>query len=190
MSRSLRTVRTLAWVSVVGLLAVAPLSAAVYTVTLKNGGTFESRYQPEDASWDKTMIVFLDEWGNTVALPKDQVDKVESDFEAKGYGKMIDNTTMSLGWAPNDAATPPEEGEEGSGGAPPPAQPGAEQQPNVTYDQFVEPGQTQGMPAQWIGYPTSENLGSGTYDRQGGGAYVTPPYAQPSPQAGTTAPEK
>ncbi len=179
MSRSLRTVRTLVGL-VAGLLAVAPLSAAIYTVTLKNGSTFESRYQPEDASWDKTMIVFLDEWGNTVALPKDQVDKVESDFEAKGYGKMIDNTTMSLGWAPNDSAAPPEEGEEGAGGAPPAAQPGAEQQPNVTYNQFVEPGETQGLPAQWLGYPV--NSGDNTPS-------PSPPNVQPNnPAAGTVAP--
>lgn len=179
MSRSLRTFRILAW-ALVGMLVVAPLSAAIYTVTLKNGATFESRYQPEDASWDKSMIVFLDEWGNTIALAKDQVDKVESDFEAKGYGKMIDNTTMSLGWAPNDAAAPPEEGEGGGGGTQPPAQAAAQEQPNVTYDQFVEPGQTQGMPAQWVGYPVNSGAGP-----------TTPPYVSPNnPAAGTVVPPK
>jgi hypothetical protein len=183
MSRSLRTIRTLAW-ALAGMLTVAPLSAAIYTVTLKNGSTFESRYQPEDASWDKSMVVFLDEWGNTIALAKDQIDKIESDFEAKGYGKMIDNTTMALGWAPNDAAAPPEEGEEGGGGgagAQAAAQaPAQQQQPNVTYDQFVEPGQTQGMPAQWVGYPVNSGAGP-----------TTPPYVSPNnPAAGTVVPPK
>jgi hypothetical protein len=182
MSRSLRTIRTLAW-AVAGLLAVAPLSAAVYTVTLKNGSTFESRYQPEDASWDKTKIVFLDEWGNTLALSKDEVDKVESDFEAKGYGKMIDNTTMALGWAPNDAAGGDEEGEggESGGGGQAAAQAAAgQEQPNVTYNQFVEPDQMQGMPAQWVGYPT--NTG-------GNQPSPSPPYVQQNnPAAGTVAP--
>jgi hypothetical protein len=147
-----RLVRTLAWV-LVGSLAVSPLAAAVYTVTLKNGNVFETRYQPEDASWDKGKIVLLDEMGNLIALAKDDVQEVVSDVESKGYGSVIDNTTMYLGWAPNEG----EEAPAGGGVAAAAAQATGQQQPDLTYNQFVEPDQTQGMPANWVGYPVNMN---------------------------------
>lgn len=165
-----RLVRTLAWV-LVGILAVAPLSATVYKVTLKNGNVFETRYQPEDASWDKGKVVFLDEMGNLIALAKDDVQEIQSDIAAKGYGLVIDDTTMYLGWAPN-------EGEEagGEGVAAAAAQATGQEQPNVSYNQFVEPDQTQGMPGNWVGYPVNQP--------------TPPPYVQPNnPAAGTVAPE-
>lgn len=184
-----RLVRTLAWV-LVGILAVAPLSATVYKVTLKNGNVFETRYQPEDASWDAGKIVLLDEMGNLIALSKDDVQEVLSDIEAKGYGTVIDNTTMYLGWAPN-------EGEEGTaeGAAAAAAQATGQEEPNLTYNQFVEPDQTQGMPGEWVAYPSSGQRGAGVYNQNapggpGGGPYLTPPYVQPNnPAAGTPAPE-
>jgi hypothetical protein len=154
-----RTTRVLAWI-LVGLVAVAPLSAAVYTVTLNNGTTFETRYEPRDAPWDANKTVFLDEWGNLISLAKDEVAEVVSDFESKGYGAMLDDTTMSLGWAPNDAIDPASpEGQQAAAVAAAAAQQSAGQE-SITYDQFVEPNQTQGMPAQWVGYPV--NLEQGT----------------------------
>lgn len=166
-----RTIRTLAWV-LVGILAVAPLSATVYKVTLKNGNVFETRYQPEDASWDKGKMVFLDELGNSIALAKDDVQEVISDIEAKGYGRIIDNTTMYLGWAPNEGEETPAEGSPAAAAA----QATGQEQPNITYNQFVEPDQTQGMPGNWVGYPVNTNS--------------PPPYIQPiNPAGGTVAPE-
>ena len=90
-------------VAVVATLVTAPLSAAVFVIHLENGTSFQTRYEPVDAEWDATKIAFLDEWGNDVALRKSDVVRIESDVEAAGYGRMIDNTTIALGWAPNDA---------------------------------------------------------------------------------------
>jgi len=144
-----RLARTLAW-ALAGILAVAPLSATVYKVTLKNGSVFETRYQPEDASWDAGKIVLLDEMGLLISIPKDDVQDIVSDVEAKGYGSVIDDTTMYLGWAPN-------EGEDAAAGGAPAAGPQVfgQQEPPITYNQFVEPDQTQGMPGTWVGYPVN-----------------------------------
>jgi len=130
------------------VVAAAPLAAAVYTIHLTNGTSFETRFQPEDASYDSGKVVFLDETGLLITLSKSEVESIESDFEAKGYGRMIDSTTMELGWAPNDAV------EEGATPSDPLAQVQQAiqgQQQTTTYNQFVEPDATQGMPGNWVG---------------------------------------
>ncbi len=86
---------------------VAPLSAASFKITLKDGGTFESLYKPIDAPWDAQKLLFEDEVGNRIALDKSDVTSVESSVEESGYGHVIDSTTVALGWAPNDL---PQEG--------------------------------------------------------------------------------
>ena len=156
--------------ALVGALAVAPLPAAVYTVALTNGTSIDTRYEPEDAAWDRTKICFVDEFGNVVALPKSEVVGVTSDFEAKGFGSMIDDTTMELGWAPNDALDA--DSPEGQAAAAAQAIYDQQRQP-TTFGQFVEPNSTQGMPANWVG------LGSTAY-----GPPPTPvPIVIPAPSA-------
>jgi hypothetical protein len=130
------------------VVAAAPLAAS-YKIHLTNGNSFETRYEPEDASYDSSKVVLLDETGLLITIQKSEIESIQSDFEAKGYGRMIDTTTMELGWAPNDAA------EEGAAG---PTDPLAQvqqalqgQQQTTTYEQFVEPGATQGMPGNWVG---------------------------------------
>jgi hypothetical protein len=103
MSRWLRTGSALA----VALLGVAPASAAVFVIHLNNGTTFESRFRPLDAEYDASKVVFLDEVGILIALPKSEIATIESDVERSGFGHVIDDTTIAVGWAPNDA---PEEG--------------------------------------------------------------------------------
>jgi len=87
---------------VVAMAVSAPLSAALFTVTLTNGTTFASRYKPLDAPWDVSKVVLLDEAGDVISLLKSEIDSVESDVDSKGYGHMLDDTTMAFGWAPND----------------------------------------------------------------------------------------
>jgi hypothetical protein len=143
-----RFARVFAWVLAAAVVA-APLAAAVYTVTLKNGNTFETRYEPEDASWDKEKVVFVDEVGNTIALLRADIESIVSDVAAKGYGSVLDNTTIALGWAPNDAAEP---GAAPGGGAETAA---AVQPPPINQEQFVEPDQLQGITGTWISYPSA-----------------------------------
>jgi hypothetical protein len=89
-------------VATAALAVAAPVSAALYTVTLTNGTTFASRYKPRDAWWDAQKVVLLDEAGNLISLAKSEIESIESDVGAKGFGHMLDDTTMAFGWAPND----------------------------------------------------------------------------------------
>jgi hypothetical protein len=99
MSRWLRAASAVA----VASLVAAPGAAAVFAIHLHNGTTFETRYRPVDAEYDAGKVVFVDEMGNLVALAKADVARIESDVEVAGYGHVIDDTTIALGWAPNDA---------------------------------------------------------------------------------------
>jgi hypothetical protein len=115
-------------------LAVAPASAEVFTLTLTNGSTFDSRYQPRQAIWDATMIEFLTETGNWMALPKSLVSDIAAASETKGFGRVIDTTTVDLGFAPNDMPTEDAAAGNAAGDLPQVLERSYDQQ------QFVEPG--------------------------------------------------
>lgn len=160
--------RSLARVSL-ALLALAPLAvpsaeAEVFFVTLNNGTTIETAYQPQEASWDPGMVLLLTETGNWIGLPQADIREVRSESQIAGYGRAIDDNTFELGFAPNDASDPNAE----------PADPAearvemleqmllqqqqemdrrtAEQ--NYTVRQFVDPEDLQGIPSRFIGSPT------------------------------------
>jgi hypothetical protein len=135
------------------LLAAAPAGADLFTVTLANGTTIESRYQPQEASWDSGMVLLLTEAGNWIGLRKDEIADVSSEMVRRGFGVPINTTTILLGVAPNDAAVP---GDEKGGPNDPVLQAlqaiQAQQQERQSYSiqQFVEPEETQGIPSDFI----------------------------------------
>jgi hypothetical protein len=144
----------------VALLVVAlPATAEIFTVTLHNGTTFNSRYQPEEAPWDTSKVILLDDVGVRVALPKADIESIAAQSELKGYGRVIDTTTFELGVAPNDLPEPEEGGE------------GQAQQPSAldrmlsqSYDQqqFVEPDEAGGgVPVFSVGNTTQPASVSG-----------------------------
>ena len=93
------------------LALVAGFAAAeVFTVTLTNGSVLETRYRPvlDD---DETKAYLLTDMGNWIALDRDSIVTVESEFERRGFGLVINTTTISLGMAPNDRVA----GEEAAG---------------------------------------------------------------------------
>jgi hypothetical protein len=118
-----------------GALVAGPAAAEIYTVTLTNGAVIESRYQPRQAAWDSSMIELLGEVGNWLALPKTLVSGITALSETKGFGRVLDTTTIDLGFAPNDL--PLETAGQASPGMTP-----LEQAFSRNYDiqQFVEPG--------------------------------------------------
>ena len=91
------------------VLVALPVAAETFTLKLKNGNSFETRYRPQVASWDPDMVMMLTDHGHWIALPRQDIEEVISDFEARGFGKIINTTTIDLGIAPNDLPTPDEQ---------------------------------------------------------------------------------
>jgi hypothetical protein len=83
------------------LLAV-PASADVYYVTLTNGTVIETAHQPQQASWDPTMVLLLTEVGNWIGFPKDQIQGVRAEDPTQGFGIRISDKAIALGRSPND----------------------------------------------------------------------------------------
>jgi hypothetical protein len=128
-------------------LCSTPAWAEVYTVTLNGGGTFLSRYRPQESPWDANKVLLRTEFGNWISLFRSDIESVAADTETKGFGLVIDEATVELGTTANDAPVP-EEGKPGE--VPPPAfmPPPAP----YTIPQFVEPGQAQGIPTSYLNY--------------------------------------
>lgn len=95
------------------LLLATVVSAGTYTVTLNNGTSFVTRYEPVDAEWDDNIVMLNSDRGNWIALSKDDIADVVADVEATGFGYQVDTTTVFVGWSPNEAEG---EGEGGEGG--------------------------------------------------------------------------
>ncbi|HKV10492.1 MAG TPA: hypothetical protein VJ725_20290 [Thermoanaerobaculia bacterium] len=152
MSRSLARV----WPLLVALALLAlPAGAEVYTITLTNGTVVETAQQPQEAAWDSNLVLFLTEVGNWVGVTKAEIESVRSETQRKGYGIRISDSTVAIGWAPNDLPTE-EEAAQGRTGVDRAADAldrmaaQAEQDRNYSINQFVEPEQTQGMPARFV----------------------------------------
>jgi hypothetical protein len=136
----------------VGAFAALPLAATVYTVTLKNGTTFDSRYQPEYASWDANKVVLMTEYGNRVALDAAEIDSVTVDTENRGFGHQLNASTIALGWAPNDALDPnSDEGKAALAAEAEAAAIAGQAPPVYNQEQFVQPGAMSGLPVWMTG---------------------------------------
>ena len=105
----------LAFVLLAGLATSA--YAVKFTVTLKNGTTFETRYRPMQADFDPSYSLLMTDKGNWIALHNDEVADIVSEAEASGFGYQLDTTTLYVGWSPNDLVDD-EAGEEGNESVP------------------------------------------------------------------------
>lgn len=157
--------RSLACLSLALLAFAVPAGAEVFFVTLNNGTTFETAYQPQASSWDPGLVLLLTEQGNWIGLPQAEIREVRSESQIAGYGRAIDSKTFELGMAPNDAADPNAD----------PADPAEARaqileqmlqqqqqefdarraQENYSIQQFVDPSDLQGIPSRFIGDPNS-----------------------------------
>ena len=87
------------------LLLVSSITGAeTFTVTLDNGNTILTRYQPKISQPDETSVSLLTERGNWISIPTERVVNVTSNTESRGFGKVINTTTISLGLTPNEGA--------------------------------------------------------------------------------------
>ena len=97
------TSRSLIAVALLAVLAV-PAGAELFTVTLVNGRTFDTRYQPVASGADESKLHLLTDTGNWITLNRDIVASVTSQTESKGFGIVIDTQTIALGWDPTSLA--------------------------------------------------------------------------------------
>lgn len=137
-------------VSIFVFLLATSSGAALFTITLANGTTFDTRQRPVVAEWDEDYVTFNTDRGNWIAVPKSDVVDVTSEVEATGFGYQLNATTVYLGFTPGDIMAE-EEGAEGEGGeargapqdqAPPPddtpIQYGGTSQSDYGLDQFLD----------------------------------------------------
>jgi hypothetical protein len=153
-----RSFTLVALVALLAALPAIPVSAEVYSVTLTNGSVLETQYQPQEASFDKDMVLLMTEVGNWIGVRRDEIASVVSDAESSGFGKVIGKNTVDLGWAANDAADPnaPADGKQDPGLSLAAQALQAVYQQRQTADsytikQFVSPSETQGIPSGLIG---------------------------------------
>lgn len=146
---------------VLPLLAV-PVEAEVFTVTLTNGAVFESTQQPQEASWDSNVVLLLTEVGNWIGISRAEIDTVQAVDPAEGFGVRISDSTVALGWSPNDAPVEEGNGEQTGAdrlaGALERAVAEREQQSRYSVNQFAEPEEAQGIPSRFGGYVGSSPL--------------------------------
>lgn len=130
--------------------AARPADAAVYHVTLNNGSVIDTLYEPQEASWDHGMVLVLTDAGNWMGVRKADLASVVSESATRGFGIVINATTVSLGDAPNDLPVPSKDAGSSTQQV---LQSLMQQQmprPNYTIEQGVQTEDTQGIPSSFI----------------------------------------
>ena len=90
------------------LAATGPATAEYFTIKLKNGNQLDTLYRPRLAAEGGDKVLVATETGNWISLPISAIESVVSHIEARGFGKVINTTTILIGTAPNDAEVPGE----------------------------------------------------------------------------------
>jgi hypothetical protein len=142
------------WTLILALALIAiPATAEVYHVTLTNGTEIETARQPEQASWDPNMILFVTEVGNWVGFMKDEIQGIRAENPIEGYGMQINDNAIALGWSPNDLPEPGKPGDASDRLASIAERQleMQERQQNYSINQFVQPEETQGIPSSFSG---------------------------------------
>ncbi len=144
------------------MLCVAGASttlASAYRIKMHNGNEFLSAYKPVHAEWDPSKLLLLTEQGNLIALDDADIAEVVHDLEVQGFGRVIDTTTIEVGYSAN--MTNQELGPDGE------LPPGVEQlqqmqrtmamermltppPQNFTTPQFAEPNSGGGIPVGFV----------------------------------------
>ena len=95
--------RSLPFLGAALLATSLPALAETFTVTLKNGNAFKTRYRPQPAALDQDTVLMLTEWGNRIALAKEDIQEIRSETPAGRFGQTLDTGVEVIGAAPNDA---------------------------------------------------------------------------------------
>ena len=91
----------------IGLLALCVAASAsahnAFIVNLKNGSTLISKYRPVTAAFDDSFMLVMTSAGNSIAIEKSSIESIVSDLENRGFGVVIDVSTVIVGRSANDA---------------------------------------------------------------------------------------
>ena len=125
----------------------------MYHLKLRNGTSIDTAYQPQQAAWDPSMVLFLTDAGNWVGIPQKDVESVQSESQVRGYGVALNFNTVAIGWAPNDApeATAATAQSASTQALRQNIMQRQEEESHYTIPQFVSTDQTQGIPARFVG---------------------------------------
>jgi len=128
--------------AILAALVALPVVAETYHVKLDNGQAYETRYPPEEASWDSGTLLIITETGNWIGLDRTKVASIEAETERRGHGKRLNATTLFMGRTPSSIAAAKEEVslEERQVQALESFVGQQQAQPNYSAEQFVEPG--------------------------------------------------
>jgi hypothetical protein len=140
-------------------LLALPAAADVFHVTLKNGAEILTTRQPQQATWDPNMILLLTEVGNWVGFVKDEIESIRAEDPTDGYGSRIKDNVIALGWSPNDAPDASGDVNDRIASIAERMLEMAEAQQNYSVQQFVQPEETQGIPASFGGYAGGTTAG-------------------------------
>jgi hypothetical protein len=184
------------------VMPAVPVAAEVFHVTLTNGSVIDTAYQPQQASWDSSMVLLLTDTGNWVGFHKDEIDNIRAEDPAQGFGVRISDKTIALGLSPNDLPLPTEGGSQAANNdryfdLVERALAAAEKRQNYSIQQGVSTEQTQGIPTSFgnNGYfdglngSTFNGLGGGGFGGTSGGGVVAPgPVSSPDPLSSPISP--
>jgi hypothetical protein len=182
MLRSIRSTSRVWLLVLAAVLLAAPATAEVFHVTLTNGTTVDSSVQPQQASWDANMVMLMTDVGNWVGFQKAEIADIKAVDPTAGFGVRISSTAIALGRFSNDLP----ESAKGSGqdnkylDLATKALEAAERQQHYSVQQFVEPSQTQGIPAAFAGYGGGGNVGGNAGAALQGYSGAGPGASQPS----------
>ncbi|MEM7051381.1 MAG: hypothetical protein AAF604_17055 [Acidobacteriota bacterium] len=154
-----RILLALALLALVAGLFALPAAAETFTIELHNGEVMFSKYRPQESSWSSEEVLLLTDQGNWVGFPKADIKSVVAETEARGFGRVIDTTTVVLGWAANDA--PLEEDESQYSAVERLQQLLGGQEQDYSVPQFVSPSQAGqgGIPATGITTAPGASIG-------------------------------
>lgn len=158
---------------VLALLAL-PVSAEVFHVTLTNGTVIDTAYQPQQASWDPSMVLLLTDTGNWVGFAKDEIDNISAEDPAQGFGIRISDKVIALGLSPNDLPVPVEgdatqQASDRYYALVERAMEMSERQQNYSIQQGVSTEQTQGIPVGFADSGYFSGLNGSTFNGLSGG---------------------
>ena len=94
------------------LSVLAPAAqAATYQIHLTGGTMFTTRYAPVLAEFDPGLMMFMSDQANWVSLKVELVSEIIVLEEALGFGTVIDDKTLMIGFTVNDNLSPEEQAE-------------------------------------------------------------------------------